>query len=130
MSIMRSAANITAGSCSTTTRVLPASRRRVHGLGDALHVARVQADAGLVQHKQGVDQAGAQRGGQVDALHLAATQGAALPVEREVANAHVHQVLQARADLFVQQLQRLQFALGQPGLVAQVQAVERSCAGA
>ena len=31
----------------------------VHGFGDAAHVARVQADAGLVQHKQGVDQRGA-----------------------------------------------------------------------
>jgi hypothetical protein len=30
-----------------------------HGLVDAVHVARVQADAGLVQHEQGVDQAGA-----------------------------------------------------------------------
>ena len=49
-----------------------------------------------------------------------------MPVEREVANAHIHQVLQARADLFVQQLQRLQLALGQPGLIAQVQAVEEA----
>ena len=44
----------------------------VHGLGDAVHVARVQADGRLVQHKQGVHQRGAQRRGQVDALHLAA----------------------------------------------------------
>jgi hypothetical protein len=72
MSMMRSAASITAGSCSTTTSVLPASTRRLHGHVDAVHVARVQADAGLVQHEQGVDQRGAQRGGQVDALHLAA----------------------------------------------------------
>ena len=44
----------------------------VHGLGDAVHVARMQADGRLVQHKQGVHQRGAQRRGQVDALHLAA----------------------------------------------------------
>ena len=78
----------------------------VHGLDDAVHVARVQADAGLVQHEQGVDQAGAQRGGQVDALHLAAAQRAALPVQREVAQAHVAQVTQAGAHLVEQQLQR------------------------
>ena len=81
-----------------------------HGLGDAVHVARVQADAGLVQHKQRVDQAGAQGRGQVDALHLAAAQRAALAVECEVANAHVAQVLQACGDLFVQQFQRLRVA--------------------
>jgi hypothetical protein len=52
--------------------VLPASRRRVHDPDDAAHVARVQADAGLVEHEQGVHQRGAERGGQVDALHLAA----------------------------------------------------------
>ena len=78
-----------------------------HGLGDAVHVARVQANAGLVQHKQGGDQAGAEGGGEVDALHLPAAQCAALPVEREVANAHVAQVLEACGDFFVQQFQRL-----------------------
>ena len=46
----------------------------LHGLGDAVHVARVQADAGLVEHEQRVHQRGAQRRGQVDALHLAARQ--------------------------------------------------------
>ena len=78
----------------------------VHGLHDAVHVARVQPDAGLIEHEHGVDQRGAQRGGEVDALHLAARQRAALPVEREVADAHVAQVLQAGADLFMDQLQR------------------------
>ena len=79
----------------------------VHGLHDAVHVARVQADAGLVQHKHGVHQRGAQRRGQVDALHLAAGEGAALPVQRQVAETHVAQVLQPGADLVQQQLQRL-----------------------
>jgi hypothetical protein len=71
-----------------------------HGLGDAVHVARVQADAGLVQHEQRVDQRGAQRRGEVDALHLAAAERAALAVQREVADAHVAQVLEAGVDLF------------------------------
>ena len=52
-----------------------------HGFGDAVHIAGVQTDAGLIQHKQGVHQGGAQGGGQVDALHFAATQSTALSVK-------------------------------------------------
>ena len=77
----------------------------VHRLDDAVHVARVQADAGLVEHEHRVDQRGAERGGQVDALHLSAAQRAALPVQREVAEADIAEVLQPRADLVDQQLQ-------------------------
>ena len=77
----------------------------LHGHNDAVHVTRVQANAGLVQHEQGVDQRGAQRRGEVDALHLATAERTALPVQREVANAHLAQVFQARADLFKQQLE-------------------------
>ncbi len=79
----------------------------LHGQVDAVHVARVQADGRLVQHEQRVDQRGAEGGGQVDALHLAARERAALAVEREVTQADVDQVLQARADLVEQQLQGL-----------------------
>ena len=32
----------------------------VHGLHDAVHVARVQADARLVEHEERVDEAGAE----------------------------------------------------------------------
>ena len=87
----------------------------LHGDDDAVHVAWVQADAGFVEHKQGVDQRGAQRRGEVDALHFAATQGAALAVEREVANAHVAQVAQAGADFFEQQLEGFGFGFGGGG---------------
>ena len=52
----------------------------VHGLRDAAHIARVQANAGLVQHEERVHQRGAQGGGEVDALHFAAAKGAALAV--------------------------------------------------
>ena len=83
-----------------------------HGLGDAVHVTRVQANAGLVQHEQGVHQRRAQGRGQVDALHLTATQGAALAVQAEVANAHIAQVFQAGADFFQQQMQGLLLGLG------------------
>ena len=89
--------------------------KALHGLVDARHVARVQADAGLVQHEQGVDQRCAQRRGEVDALHLAAAQGAALPVEREVAQAHVAQVLQARGDFFKDELAGLRIGIGGSG---------------
>ncbi|CAM5197758.1 hypothetical protein CDEN61S_01756 [Castellaniella denitrificans] len=75
----------------------------VHDLDDAVDVARVQADGRLVQHEQRVHQGRAQRGGQVDALDLAAREGAALPVQRQVAQADVAQEAQAGAD-FVQQL--------------------------
>ena len=51
-----------------------------HGLGDTVHIARVQTYAGLVQYKQGIDQRCAQCRGQVDALHLAAAERAALSV--------------------------------------------------
>ena len=81
----------------------------VHGLDDALHIFRVQPNAGLVQHKQGVDQRSSQRRSEVDALHLATRKGAALPVEREVTNAHVIEVAQAGGDFFHQQLERLLF---------------------
>jgi hypothetical protein len=43
-----------------------------------------------------------QRSGEVDALHLAATEGAALAVKREVVQAHVAQVFKAGVD-FVEQ---------------------------
>jgi hypothetical protein len=76
----------------------------VHDLGHAMHVARVQADAGFVQHEQRVDQRGAERGGQVDPLHFAARQRAALPVQRQVAEADVAQELEPRAYFVEQQL--------------------------
>ena len=83
----------------------------VHGLGDAAHVTGVQTNAGLIQHKQGVDQRGAQSRGEVDALHLTAAQRAALAVECEVANAHITQVFESGSDLFEQQLQGLCFGV-------------------
>ena len=77
----------------------------VHGFDDAVHVTRMQANAGLVQHEQGIHQRGAQGRGQVDALHLTAAQGAALAVQREVTQAHLAEVTQAGADFIQQQLE-------------------------
>ena len=71
----------------------------LHHVDDAAHVARVQADGGLVQHEERIDERGAQRRGQVDALDLAARQRARLAVERQVAQAHGIEEAQPRADL-------------------------------
>ena len=70
-------------------------------------VARVEADRGLVEHEERVDQRGAERRGEVDALHLAAGERARLAVEREVAEPDLVEVAQARADLAEQELGRL-----------------------
>ena len=114
MSRMRSAASMICGSCSTTTSVLPASRSRFITLDHAAHVARVQADRGLVEHEQRVDERGAERGGEVDALHLAARERARLAVERQVAEADVAEVAQPRADLAEQQVGRLRPSTSSP----------------
>ena len=91
--------------CQHHRRVVLHHHQRVAGIAqalhrhdDAVHVARVQANAGLIQHEQGVNQRGAERRRQVDALHLAARERAALPVQRQVADTDVAQVLQARGD--------------------------------
>ena len=79
----------------------------LHGHDDAVHVPWMQANAGLVQHKQGVHERGAQGSCEVDALHFTAAQGSALAVQSEVADAHFAQVFQARGDFFQQQFERL-----------------------
>ncbi|SQA72392.1 Uncharacterised protein [Burkholderia mallei] len=78
-----------------------------HRLDDPVQVARMQPDARLVEHEQRLGERRAERRRQVDPLHLAARQRAALPVERQVAEPHVAQVLQPRAHLGEQQLQRI-----------------------
>ena len=83
----------------------------LHGADNALHVARMQADARFVQHKQRVDEGGSQCGGQVDALHLAATERSALAVQGQVANADVAEVFQSGADFFEQEFQGFCFCL-------------------
>ena len=64
----------------------------------------MQADGRLVEHEQGVHQRGTERGGEVDALHLAAREGARLAVEGQVAEADVGQEPEPRDDLAEQQL--------------------------
>ena len=54
---------------------------------EAIVVALVQSDTGLVQHVKAARQAGADLGGESDALGFAAGEGAALTVEIEVTQA-------------------------------------------
>ena len=84
----------------------------LHRLDDAMHIARMQSYAGLVEHKQRVHQRGAERRRQVDALHLAARQRPALAVQAEVTDADVAQVAQPGGDFVKQQLERLALAAG------------------
>ncbi len=79
----------------------------LHRLDNPREVARMQPDARFVEHEQGFRERRAERRRQVDPLHLAARQRAALPVERQVAEPHVAQIFQARAHLGEQQLQRI-----------------------
>jgi hypothetical protein len=65
----------------------------------AVVVALVQADAGLVQHIHHARQARADLAGQADALRLAAAERLGAAVQAQVAQAHVVQELQARGDL-------------------------------
>ena len=58
----------------------------------------MEADARLVQNIKNADQAGADLGGQADALGLAAAQGAAFAVEGQVAEADVLEEAEAGAD--------------------------------
>ena len=86
-------------------RIMFYHNQRIPGVADALQdadhaldVARMQADAGLIQHKQCIDQRGAQRRGEIDTLYLTAAQGARLPVQCQITQAHIHQIIHARAD--------------------------------
>ena len=65
-------------------------------------VARVQADAGLVQDVHAAHQAAAERGGQIDALCFATAEGVAAALQGEVSHTHVHEVRKPVADLLQQ----------------------------
>ena len=63
----------------------------------------MESDTRLVEHEQGVDERCPERGGEVDALNLAAAQGARLPVEGEIAEADVDEIAKPGADLLEQE---------------------------
>src|SRR5690606_6473160 len=70
------------------------------------HVACMHADARLVEHEQRVDERRAERGSQIDALHLAARQRAGLAVERQIAEADLVEVAETGQDLVEDELRR------------------------
>ena len=70
----------------------------VHDADEALDVAGVEADGGFVEHEQGAGQGCAEAGGEVDALDLAAGEGAGGAVECEIAEADLVEVGEAGGD--------------------------------
>ena len=71
---------------------------------EARGVARVKAHAGFVEDEEGVDERGAEAGGEVDALDFAAGERAGRAVEREVTEADAAEVGHAGGDLFMDEL--------------------------
>ena len=67
----------------------------------------MQTDTGFIQDEQGVDQRRAQRGREIDPLYLTARQCARLPVKGQIAEPHVAEITQSRANLRKQQVGRL-----------------------
>ena len=75
---------------------IPLSREAPQNAVHAVHVAGVQADRRLVEHKKRIDEIGAERGREVDALHFATGERSPLTVHREVAEPHVAEEGNAR----------------------------------
>ena len=95
MSTIVSAARMISSSCSTTITVLPRSRSFFSTAISRCRVARMQSDARLVEDVERSDQAAAQRRGQIDPLALAAGQRRGEPVEGQVAETDLVEVLRA-----------------------------------
>ena len=98
--------------------------QRIAGLAQALqhtddppHVPCVQADAGLVEYEQRIHQRCAQCRGEVDALNLAPGERPRLPVQRQVAEAHLAKKSEPAADLVQQQAARLVHGAGKPDAI-------------
>ncbi len=83
------------------------------GLDQPAVVALVQADRRLVQDVEDADQAGADLGGQPDALRLAAGQGARRALEREVVEPDVEQEAEPGVDLLDHPLGDLPLAVAE-----------------
>ncbi len=91
----------------------------------ACHVARMQPDTRFIQNKQRIDERGAQRRGEIDALHLATGKCARLAIEGQVSQAHIEEKSETRADLCQQQLGR--FIQCRPGLAGRVRQCREKC---
>ena len=96
--MMWSAARIVSSSCSTTTTVLPRSRKLGQRVEQPLVVARMQADRRLVENVQHADQAAADLPGQPNPLRLAAGKRRRRALEREIFEPDVLQEAKPAAD--------------------------------
>jgi hypothetical protein len=67
-------------------------------LDEALGVPGVKADAGFVEHEEGVDEAGAEAGGEVNPLGFASGEGAGGAIERQITDSDGIEEPQAGAD--------------------------------
>ena len=76
----------------------------VQNFDKTLKVARMQTNRGLIQHKKGIHQRGAQRGGEVNALNLTPRKGSRLTIKRKVAQPHLLAKTKPRGHLFKHQL--------------------------
>ena len=70
----------------------------VHDADEGVDVAGVKADGGFVEDEEGVGEGGAETGGEIDALHFAAGEGAGGAVEGEVAEADLLEVVESGGD--------------------------------
>ena len=70
----------------------------VHDADEALDVPRMQADGGLVEHKQSACQRRPEASGEVDAFDLAAGERAGVAIKREITEADFVEVGKARGD--------------------------------
>ena len=83
------------------------------GLDEAVVVALVEADGGLVEHVEHAAEAGADLGGEADALAFAAGEGGGVAVEREVAEADGAEEFEALDDFAADALGDEGFARGE-----------------
>ena len=88
----------------------------LQGGDEALVVALVQADGGLVEHVEHADQAAPDLAGQADALGLTAREGAGRAGQREVVEPDVEEELHALADLLEDPVRDHVLALAQSSL--------------
>jgi len=80
------------------------------GVEQAIVVALMQTDARLIQHVEHAGEAGADLGGEADALGFTARERHRRPIEAEVIEAHIQQEFQAQADLAQHQITDLDLA--------------------
>ena len=70
----------------------------VHDADEAIDVAGVEADGWFIEHEERAGERGAEAGREVDAFDFAAGQCARLTIEREVTEADLDQIAEARGD--------------------------------